>query len=165
MFGTHTSYHRDGNVFRTSPATENKPKFEAKTIELDNFRGWHQFGVAMIAKDNVQNKPCLKGRDRKKAGQIIEISMENFPSKTINMVTEILSPEFEQYLPLPHLAPPPKSVTELLRFTGFSVVLTVIGHDEYLLVRPTESGFAVSHRNSRFSANQKRTTYTYEVAF
>ena len=49
IFGTHTSYHRNGNVFRTSPATENKAKFEAKHVELENFRGWHQFGVAMIA--------------------------------------------------------------------------------------------------------------------
>jgi len=118
-----------------------------------------------VVKDSVENKPCLRGRDRKKANQIIEIAMDNFLSKTINMVTEIASPDFEQYLQLPQVAPPPRAITELLRFARFSIVLTMLGHDESLLVRPTESGFAVSHHNSRFSANQKGVTYSYEVSF
>ncbi len=165
MFGTHTSYHRDGNVFRTSLATKNKPKFEEKHVELQNFRGWHQFGVSMIAKDSLLNKPPLKGRDRKKTVRTIQISMSHFPSKTINMVTEMVSPDFEQYLQSPQVALPPNAVTEVLRFEGFSVVLTMLGHDDNLLVRPTETGFAVSHYNSRFSANQNGVTYSYEVSF
>jgi hypothetical protein len=163
LLGTHTSYHRDGNVFRTSPATANKPKFQGNHVELENFRGWYQFGVAMIAKEKVETNPPLKARDRKKAAQIIGLVMDDYPSETINIVTELISPDFKQYLDRAEVAPPPEAATEVLEFGDFSLVLTVLGHDTNLLVRPDKDGFTVSHFNSRFSTNQEGVTYSYEA--
>jgi len=163
LFGTHTSYHRDGNVFRTSPATGNKPKFQGTHIELGNFRGWYQLGVAMISKEKVETNPPLKASDRRKAARIIELVMGDYPSRTINIVTELISPDFKQYLNRTELAAPPKAITEVLEFGNFSLILTVLGHDSNLLVRTDKDNFYVSHFNSRFSMNQKGVNYSWEA--
>ena len=163
LLGTHTSYHRDGNIFRTSPATANKPKFQGTHVELDNFRGWYQLGVAMIAKEKVETNPPLKASDRKKAARIIELVMGDYPSKTINIVTELISPDFKQFLNRTEVAAPPEAATEVLEFGNFSLILTVLGHDSNLLVRADKDSFYVSHFNSRFSANQKGVNYSWEA--
>lgn len=35
FYGSHTSYHVDGNIFRTSPATGLRPRFQGKYMPLD----------------------------------------------------------------------------------------------------------------------------------
>ena len=37
--GSHTSYHVDGNVFRTNPATQGQPRFQGTYLPLEEFRG------------------------------------------------------------------------------------------------------------------------------
>jgi hypothetical protein len=163
LLGTHTSYHRDGNIFRTSPSTANKSRFQGRHVKLDNFRGWYQLGVTMIAKERVEKHPSLKASDRKKAARIIELVMDDYPSETINIVIEMISPDFKQFLNQPELATPTEATTEVLEFGNFSIILTVLGHDSNLLVRADKDNFYVSHFNSRFSANQEGVNYSWEA--
>jgi hypothetical protein len=163
LLGTHTSYHRDGNIFRTSLATDNKPKFKGTHVGLDNFKGWYQLGIAMIAKEKIETNPPLKASDQKKAARIIEIVIGNYPSDTINIVTELISSDFKQFLNRTEVATPPKATTEVLEFSNFSLILTVLGHDSNILVRADKDNFYVSHFNSRFSANQKGVNYSWEA--
>lgn len=163
LLGTHTSYHRDGNIFRTSPATANKPRFQGRYVELDNFSGWHQLGVTMIAKEKLETHPPLKASDWKKASRIIPLVMDHYPSQTINMVIELISPDFKQFLNRAELAAPPEATTEVLEFGNFSLILTVLGHDSNLLVRADKDNFYVSHFNSRFSANAEGVNYSWEA--
>lgn len=51
FLGSHTSYHVDGNVFRTSPATSSRPRFQGLYTPLDKFCGWVQLGISMVAKN------------------------------------------------------------------------------------------------------------------
>lgn len=162
VMGTHTSYHSDGNVFRRSPATGGRPKLQGKYVELDDFRGWYQLGITMIKKETIARNPPLRPRHRKRGGQIVEIPVNAFPSNAINVVTEIVSPDFLQYLEDAEVAPPTGAYTELLDFESFMVVLTVLGHDSNLLIRPRPKGVAISHFNSRFSANAKGFKYSLE---
>ena len=164
FLGTHTSYHRDGNIFRTSQATANKPKFLGTHIELDNFRGWYQLGIVMIVKEKVKTNPPLKANDRKKADRIIEFVMGDYPSKTINIVTEMIAPDYIQFLNRTEVATPPEATTEVLEFGNLSLILTVLGHDSNLLIRADKDSFYVSHFNSRFSANQKGVNYSWEAS-
>ncbi|MFC1990986.1 hypothetical protein ACFLU9_02410, partial [Chloroflexota bacterium] len=129
----------------------------------DNFRGWHQLGISMIAKKKVGTHPPLKARDRKKAARIIELVMGDYPSKTINIVIELASPDFKQYLNRTEVATPPEAVTEVLEFGNFSLILTVLGHDSNLLVRADKDNIYVSHFNSRFSANKDGVNYSWEA--
>jgi hypothetical protein len=59
LSGSHTSYHVDGNVFRTSPATEHRPRLQGAEVPLADFRGWHQLGFAMIAKSMLARNPVF----------------------------------------------------------------------------------------------------------
>ena len=57
LMGTHTSYHKDGNIFRTSPATNNKAVLQDKHLRLKEFKGWYQLGITMIAKKQIKGNP------------------------------------------------------------------------------------------------------------
>jgi hypothetical protein len=114
FLGSHTSYHVDGNIFRTSPATENHPRPDGSHLPLDNFKGWYQLGTSMIKKDSISNKPMVRQRDIKKDIYILEIDLDEFPANTINLVVELLEPGREDLLKIPSLIPPPRSKEYLI---------------------------------------------------
>lgn len=163
LYGSHTSYHEDGNVFRTSPATGARPRFQGTYVGLKDFRGWHQFGIVMIQKDRLAANPPVKGRDRKEGNVFAEVSIQPFPAETLNMVVELLHGERREWLSRPAVQPPEGATLKVLELGELLVVLTLLGDDSNLLVRPIPNGFSVSHKNSRYSANAPGVRYTWEA--
>ena len=90
LLGAHTSYHRDGNVFRTSPATQMRPRFSGRQLSLEQFRGWEQFGVAMLLRERVSSLPPVRSRDRRTGNIVCDVPVEAFSSDTLNIVLELV---------------------------------------------------------------------------
>ena len=163
FFGSHTSYHKDGNIFRTSAATDNRASIIKKHIPLANFHGWFQLGISMIRKSSLGRQPCLKGKDQRGGNKTYLIDLEKFPSGTLNIVAELIEPAEEPLLKLQTLQPPPDAETRVFKHFKPWVVLTILGHDHNLLIRPAENGVSVEHYNSRFSASLLGQQYQYEA--
>ena len=161
--GTHTSYHKDGNIFRTSPATLGGPRKQGWHLPIDQFKGWYQLGFTMVLKDQLLNNPCVRNRDRKPADILVEVSIRDLPSPTLNIVLELIEPEQFNLLGNPDVAPPHNAVVHVLKLNNPWVVVTILGHEENLLVRPQDNGFVVSHYNTRYSANLPGVEYNYEA--
>ena len=163
FLGSHMSYHKDGNIFRTSPATGNRASFEMNHLPLADFEGWHQLGVSMIQKYAIASQPHLKPRDEKGRSRIYEVDLNAYPSDTLNLILELLHPDSEHLLDIKDLQPPPDADLAVLRDFMPWVVLTILGHNHNLLVRPADDGFVVSHYNERYSANRPGQKYRYEA--
>jgi hypothetical protein len=161
--GSHTSYHKDGNIFRTSTATDNRASIIKKHIPLANFHGWFQLGISMIRKSSIERQPCLKGKDQRGGNRVYLIDLEKFPSGTLNIVAELIEPAEEPLLNLQTLQPPPDAETRVLKHFEPWLVLTILGHDHNLLIRPAENGISVEHYNSRFSASRPGQQYQWEA--
>ena len=164
LLGSHTSYHRDGNIFRTSPATGQKPTFIGNHLNLKEFRGWYQLGIAAVTKDELRQNPPVKGRDRSPANILFHVALDDYPSATMNFVIELITPEDAGLLHVASVAPPKDATVYVLKLGSPWVVVTVLGHQHNLLIRPNKDGFTVSHFNSRYSANRAGIEYRYEVA-
>ena len=161
FLGSHTSYHKDGNIFRTNPLFSQKTIFVDKKIPLNDFDTWYQFGTTMLTKGSVSNNPSIKDHHFNKSIKIEEINLDDFPSDSINIVVEIIDPKLIDFLKIESLAPPSKAKTIIIKDIQPFIVLTVLGHEHNLLLKPLEDGFEVSHFNSRFSTNRKDVTYNY----
>jgi hypothetical protein len=162
FFGTHTSYHKDGNIFRTSLTADSKPILQGKHLKISDFHGWYQLGIAMISKERVSNNPIVKNKDKRKA-EIFEVDLDYFPENTYNVIAELISEDFYPYLNNDEVSKPVDAVEIRIPFGRLSGILTFLGHDHNLIVRADEKNLRVSHFNSRFSANQKGVDYTFEA--
>lgn len=160
---SHTSYHIDGNVFRTSPATDLHARFQRRHVPLDQFRGWTRLGFAMINKDQLARNAPIKPKDRKAGSILATVPIAQLPSETINLLVELLHPDRRHWLETPGVQPPPYAILRCLDMDELLVVITVLGHESNLLVLPTEEGVQVRHYNNRYSANQPGATYTFEA--
>lgn len=163
FIGSHTSYHVDGNMFRTSPATGLRPRFEGQYVPLDQFRGWAQLGFAMVSKEQLARNPPLKARDRKPGNILVTVSIAGLPAGAINLVIELLHRDQRQLLEIREVQPPEYAILKCVELGDLLVVITVLGHDSNLLVRPTANGFQVCHYNDRYSANRPGMTYKFEA--
>jgi hypothetical protein len=162
FMGTHTSYHQDGNVFRTSPATRNKPVLQDRHLRLKDFSGWYQLGMAAISKDLLDTNPALRPRDIRK-DRLYEIDVDAFPANCLNLVVELISEDFWPHLRHPDIQAPQNALEIILPFGRMSVVITVLGHDENLVLTADETVFHVKHFNSRFSSSQEGVQYSVEA--
>jgi hypothetical protein len=163
FMGSHLSYHRDGNVFRTSPATENRPRLVNRVLPLEEFKGWYQLGTAMILRQNLASQPTIRSRDLRGETAIIEIDVEEFPGSVLNLVVELFEPGYEPSRESPETAPPLDAHVIFVKELDPWIIITVLGHDHNILIRPLADGFRVSHINSRYTANSKGVDYTYEA--
>lgn len=159
----HTSYHVDGNMFRTSPGTGHRAKFQRSYVPLDKFRGWARLGFAMISKDQLAKNAPVKPKDRKAGSILATVPIAQLPSETINLFVELLHRDRRHWLETPGVQPPQYAILRCLDLDDLLVVITVLGHESNLLVRPTADGFQVLHYNDRYSANQPGATYTFEA--
>lgn len=157
----HTSYHKDGSVWRTSIITGEKPVKEEQKMPLADFKGLYNLGVVLLSKDTIPHMPKVKKKYFDKH-ETFSIDIESFPSETLNLIPEIIQPEYEIELPEKEKATPPNSISKT--FTDFTpwVCITVLGHEENLLIEPREKGFIVNHFNERFTANKKGVEYSSE---
>lgn len=160
LFGSHTSYHINGSIWRTSPAI-NKKKI-GQYLPLDDFKGWYQLGTSLIERSLLEENPCLKTKGHQKALTVQNVDLGTFPSAIINLVIEFIEPNYLE--PISKRFKPPKDA-EILIIDSIEpyIVLTVLGHNHNLLIRPKEDGFVVSHYNNRYSTNIKGVQYRYET--
>jgi hypothetical protein len=163
LWGSHISYHVDGNVFRTSPATGGRPRFQCRQVPLAAFTGWDQLGVAMIDKKLLARNPPLKARDRKPGNAIVQVPILGLETDTPNIVIELVHDSQRHLLQLPHVQPPPGASQHETRVGHLAIILTVIGTEAHLLAKPIADGVRVQHFNDRFTANAKGVTYTFEA--
>ena len=163
FMGSHTSYHRDGKIFRTSPTTNYHATYLGKYLPLDDFKGWYQLGTSMVRKSELLKKPCLKGHDRNKALTLQEVDLEAYPSETINIVMEFLEPSKRELITSKDVAPPPNATMFVIDSIQPWIVLTILGHEHNLLIKPREDGFIVRHFNTRYSTNLPGVKYRYEA--
>lgn len=163
LCGSHTSYHVDGNVFRTSPATGLRPRFQGKYLPLSTFRGWHQLGFGMVSKNQLANSPPLKEKDRKRPNIVETISIGDLPAESINLVVELVHRDLRHVLGRPEIQPPEHALLKCIELGEFLVVVTVLGHESNLLIRPIHNGIQVNHYNDRYSASRPGETYCFEA--
>lgn len=163
VMGSHTTYHVDGNIFRTSPATGNRAKPAGNYFSHTGFYGWYQVGVSMVRVDDIPNNSCLKARDKKSGNVVDFLSVARANGPIVNLVLEFIDPDHLEWLNAPGVESLPNSVEYRMAFESVIAVVTAITDQNELLVWPQDEGFGVSHRNSRFSLNQPGVKYTYEA--
>lgn len=117
----------------------------------------------MIQKERLSGNPPLKPRDEKAGNVIAEVPLAAFPADTLNVVVELLYEGKREWLSRPDVQPPKGASVKLLELDRLLIVLTLLGEDGNLLVRPTPDGFTVSHNNTRYSANAPGVTYMWEA--
>ena len=110
FLGSHTSCHVDGNVFRTSPATGGRPRFQGTMLPLAEFVGWHQLGTVMIQKQRLSQNPPLKARDTRDGNVIREVPLKSFPASTLNIVVELIHRDQRNLLDGLGLDPPASAI-------------------------------------------------------
>ena len=161
--GVHTSLHKDGRVWRTSPATGGRARFKGYQVPVAQLQGWIQMGTSMMSKGAVISNPCVKAKDIKPGNQLIPIPFEAFPSEVINIVIEFADPSSVGRLADPEFMPPPGAIVEVIDLDGISAVVTLIGHDNQLLIKPIPDGFEARHYNFRYSVNRPGEVYDVEA--
>ena len=117
----------------------------------------------MLSKKILGNIPPLKKRDIKKALEIKEIDVNNFPSQILNIIVEFLNPLDAEILKHTENMPPPKSTIELIKSFEPWIILTILGYSDNLLIKTEDTKIIVKHFNSRYSANKNGITYRFEA--
>lgn len=158
--GSHDSYHKDGSEWRTSPATNGKAKKQREHVPLANFTGMHQLGMIMLTKDTIPLYPPIKESDFKKAN-IFEIDIDRFPSDSLNILIEMIE-QNKSLVSNQDTKPPENAVVSIIKDFSPWIIISILGHDNNLLVKSEENGFVVNHINKRYSANVEGAEYLYE---
>jgi hypothetical protein len=162
-FGSHISYHVDGNVFRTSPATGGRPRLQGRQVPLAAFVGWDQLAIGMITKKLLARNPPLKTRDRKPGNMIIDVPILQLETETPNIVIELVHENLRELLESPRLQPPLGASQYEARIGHLAIIATILGSEDHLLAKPIVNGVRVQHFNDRFTANAAGVTYTFEA--
>jgi len=159
--GSHYSYHRDGSVWRTSPTTKGRPVKEEERMPIKDFKGLYNLGVIMLSKTILTDLHKVKQKDFNH--RVYEIDVESFPSDVLNIVPELIEPNYVIPLPENEKCIPKKAKQILIKDFNPWISLTILGHSENLLSIPNNDGFTVRHINTRFSANEKGKNYSSEA--
>ena len=162
--GSHTSYHKDGNIFRTSPATKKRAQIVKRHFPLSNFHGWFQLGSGMILKSSLEKCPKLKQKHLKY--HVVKVDIDKFPSNALNIVADLLGPNQNELLNNTDMAPPKDSEVIEITCSNPWVIVTILGHDHNLLISPYDGefkGVKCRHFNKRYSASTKGLSYRFEA--
>jgi len=160
--GSHNSYHRDGSQWRTSLATRGKPKKEKDHIPLKSFNGLFNLGTICVSKNIINKFPKTKQKYYNKY-ITYEVDLDSFPSEHINIVCELLEPNYIIPLAEEEKCYPPEAVNKTFNTTNPWLSITLLGHENNLLIIPGETGFKVNHFNERFTANKEGQSYSSEL--
>ena len=117
----------------------------------------------MLQRNQLHRLAPVSTRDRKTGNIISEISIDQFPASTLNIAFELVHRNQRHLLNRPELQPRKGAIVKIIELGELLAVLTVLGHRHNLLIRPTATGFNVSHHSSRYSANAAGVKYHYEA--
>ncbi len=162
--GSHSSYHKDGSIWRTSPATSKKAKLTKKHYPLCQLQGWFNLDFGMLLKSALCNSPELRNRDQKH--QISYVDIDEFPSETLNLVVDLLEPGRQELFLADDMLPPKDAQVIEIKSTDPWLFVTILGHDHNLLVSPYDAdfkGITCRHFNKRYSANAPGKRYGFEA--
>lgn len=159
--GSHNSYHRDGSQWRTSLATDGKPKKEKEHIPLKEFSGLFNLGTICISKNIITKFPKIKQRYFNKH-ITYKIDLDELPSEHINIICELIEPNYNIPLAEEQKSYPPKSIIKTFTNTNPWLNLTILGHEDNLMIVPEKTGFKLNDFNDRFSVNKKGNSYSAE---
>lgn len=162
--GSHTSYHRDGKLFRTSPATKRRANLIGKHVPLSQLQGWYKLGMGMVSKTTFIDAPKLKNKDWK--GHVYEIDVDQFPSDTLNLVAELLEPDRLDLINNEAMRPPADALVIEVTASRPWVLITILGHDHNVLIAPYEGefkGVTLRHFNDRYTASPPGARISYEA--
>jgi hypothetical protein len=160
--GSHSSYHRDGSIWRTSPVTNDKPRYVEQHFPLNLFHGWVSLGLGMLSKNTLPHAAELKQRDRKHQIQCVDL----FPSSTLNMVVDLIGSGHKKLLQTVERRLPEGAESYEFQKANLSIVVTVLGHDHNLLIRPYDGefkGVTCRHFDRRFTASPKGRQVEFEA--
>ena len=162
--GSHSSYHKDGSMWRTSPATNKQARYVKRHYPLDQFQGWFHLGIGMLLKSSLPSNPELKNRDKKH--QIHFVDVDKFPSEALNLVVDLLEPNRKEILQAGDMQPPVDA--HILEITSSNLLffVTILGHDHNLLISPYDGDFkgvTCRHINKRYSANPPGSRCEFEA--
>lgn len=152
--GSHSSYHKDGSIWRTSPATEKKPKYIKRHYPLKHFQGWLNIGIGMLLKTALINNPELKNKDKKYCIQYVDL--DSFPCDSLNLVIELLKSNHKELLQSKDMEPPRDAQVFEYWMEEISILVTILGHEHNLLVSPYDGDFkgvTCRHFNKRYTAS------------
>ena len=162
--GSHSSYHKDGTMWRTSPATNKRAEFQKCHFPLNQFQGWFNLGLGMLLKSSLENNPKLKKKDKKYHIHFVNIDM--FPSKALNIVVDLLEPNrLDLFLPRDMQPPTDAHIIEITSSNPW-IFVTILGHDHNLLISPYNGDFkgvTCRHFNKRYSASLPGSRYAFEA--
>ncbi len=162
--GSHSSYHKDGSMWRTSPATNKRAKFVKLHYPLYQFQGWFHLGLGMLLKSSLPYGPELKNRDKKH--QIHFVDIDKFPSEALNLVVDLLEPKRQDLLQAGDMQPPVDAQVIEITSSNPWLFVTILGHDHNLLISPYDGDFkgvTCRHFNKRYSANPPGTRCAFEA--
>ena len=151
--GSHNSYHEDGSIWRTSPATDKRAQHVKNHHPLTDFHGWFHLGLGMLLKSSLPSNPELKNRDHKHNIEFIDI--DKYPSEALNIVVDLLEPGKQDLLESGGMSPPVDA--DIVQFVSnrLLIYVTILGHDHNLLISPYDGAFqgvTCRHINKRYSA-------------
>jgi len=152
--GSHSSYHKDGSIWRTSPATNKKPKFVKLHYPLNSFCGWLSLGMGMLLKTSFPHNPELKARDKKHHLNFVDIDC--FPSDALNIVVDLIEISQKNMLQEENMQPPKDALVFEFISNNVMLLITILGHDHNLLICPYDGDFKgvkCRHFNKRYSAS------------
>lgn len=162
--GSHSSYHKDGKLFRTSPATGNKAKLFGNHRPISHFKGYYNLGMGMVLKSALSNNPELKHKDS--SNQIYDVDIDQFPSDTLNIAAELLEPDMIDLISCESMQPPKDAYIIEVKNTCPWLLVTLLGHDHNLLIAPYDGefkGVTLRHFNSRYSASPPGRKISWEA--
>jgi hypothetical protein len=117
----------------------------------------------MVEKSHLAQSPPLRSRDTRDSNVVVDLSVTNLPAPVLNIVVELVHRDYHDLLNGLNLDAPSTAIQRTLPLGRFDAILTVLGHDSDLLIRPQEIGFTVTHFNDRFTANAQGAIYTFEA--
>jgi len=162
--GSHSSYHKDGSMWRTSPATNKRAKFVKRHYPIEQFQGWFHLGIGMLLKSALPHNPELKNKDKKHEIHFVDI--DKFPSDTLNLVVDLLGPNRQDLLQADDMQSPADANIVEITSSNPWILVTILGHDHNLLIRPYDGdikGVTCRHINRRYSANPPGSHCAFEA--
>jgi hypothetical protein len=162
--GSHSSYHKDGSIWRTSPATNKRAKFLKLHYPLYQFQGWFHLGLGMLLKSSLPHSPELKNGDKKH--QIYFVDIDKFPSEALNLVVDLLEPNRQELFQAGDMQPPVDAQVIKVTSSNPWLFVTILGHDHNLLISPYDGDFkgvTCRHFNKRYTANPPGTRCALEA--
>jgi len=162
--GSHSSYHKDGSIWRTSPATNKKAKYVKHHYPLNRFHGWFKLGMGMLLKAALPHDPELKARDKKHQIQLVDIDC--FPSEALNIVVDLIETKRRDLLQTEDMQPQPDAQIFEFIANNLSILVTILGHEHNLLISPYDGDFkgvTCRHFNKRYTASPKGEQIAFEA--